>query len=259
MTSRLLRPFIALAIVASLAACGAQGTKVEIAECAEDKVVNVFAASSLTKSLTAIAAEFNKANLGCTETRLTFGASSALAEQIAAGAPANIFIAASPSSMKTAQAQMAVSSVFLRNRVVVSVSPDVYPRPRSIDDALGADSGLKWIMCALEVPCGSAGKKALDADGVTSQPVSLEPDVKSVVAKLVAKEVDAAIIYHTDVVANPGLKEIEFRDKTAATTDYMLGISKTNNTAAEAFMAYLYEKFAQKTLKNAGFDTDMSK
>lgn len=262
MASRWIRTVGALAVLAFIAGCGNAGEQVTIAECTADREVTVFAASSLAKPLTAIAGEFEKANFGCVDVRLNFGASNVLAEQIVAGAPVDLFISASTSSMDKAREQIAVSSVYLRNRVVLAFDS----KNSHIEIAKGStvaeilnDPSREWIMCALEVPCGTAGQKALDSEGVKTKPISLEPDVKSVVAKLTVGEIEFAIVYHSDVVANPGLVEISFKDSQSATTDYMLGFAKTGNTAGEALMSYLYLDFAQRTLREAGFDTDMSK
>ena len=260
MNTRLVRTVGALVLALGVSSCGAKSEQVTIAECVEP--ITIFAASSLAEPLTTIAEDFDKKNYGCDLTKLVFGASSSLAEQIKAGAPAHVFISASPASMKTAESEIAVSSVFLRNRVVLAFDSKStlvgIMQGTSVNELLNEPS-RKWIMCALEVPCGAAGKRALDAEGVTTQPISLEPDVKSVVAKLTSGEIPFAIVYHTDIVAHRLLQEIEFRDQAAATTEYMLGLTKNDNTTAQAFMSFLYLNEAQQTLRDAGFDTDMSK
>src|SRR6185436_2767484 len=60
--------------------------------------ITVFAAASLTESFTEIGKQFEAANPG-TKVTFSFGASSALAEQINAGAPADVFASASPKNM----------------------------------------------------------------------------------------------------------------------------------------------------------------
>ena len=62
--------------------------------------VTVLAAASLTESFTRIGADFEKAHPGTTVT-FSFGGSSGLAQQIVAGAPADVFAAASPATMRT--------------------------------------------------------------------------------------------------------------------------------------------------------------
>ena len=58
--------------------------------------------------------------------------------------------------------------------------------------------GVKVALCAEQVPCGAAAKKALDAAGVTLTPVTLEQDVKAALTKVKLGEVDAALVYRTD-------------------------------------------------------------
>ena len=60
---------------------------------------------------------------------------------------------------------------------------------------------LKVALCAEQVPCGAAAQKALDAAGVTLTPDTLEQDVKAALTKVRLGEVDAALVYRTDVLA----------------------------------------------------------
>ena len=51
------------------------------------------------------------------------------------------------------------------------------------------------------MPCGAAAQKVFTNAGVTVKPVTLEPDVKSVLSKVQLGEVDAGVVYVTDVLA----------------------------------------------------------
>ena len=62
-----------------------------------------------------------------------------------------------------------------------------------------AKPGVKVALCAEQVPCGAAAKKVLDAAGVKLTPVTLEQDVKAALTKVKLGEVDAALVYRTDV------------------------------------------------------------
>lgn len=201
--------------------------------------VTVFAASSLTESFTQIGKQFEKAHSGI-KIVFSFQASSTLLTQIKAGAPADIIISAEP---------FTGGSDYLVNRVVLGV-----PKTSTINKISDLNNNkVAWIQCAHEVPCGSTADAALVGEGVTSKPISLEPKVTSAVAKLLAGEVDAAIIYRTDVLANKKLRAIEFANRDAAKTTYQIAQLKKNRWAA-TFSNYLQSKAVLKQLQNRGFE-----
>ncbi len=201
--------------------------------------VTVFAASSMTESFTQVGKQFEKAHSGI-KIVFSFQASSTLITQIKAGAPADILVSAEPFSG---------GSDYLVNRVVLGV-----PKTSSITKISDLNNKkVTWIQCAHEVPCGSTADAALVGEGVTSRPISLEPKVSSAVAKLLAGEVDAAIIYRTDVLANKKLRAIEFANKDAAKTSYQIAQLSKNRWAA-SFKNYLQSKAVLKQLQNRGFE-----
>lgn len=221
---------------------------------AQNVTLTVFAASSLGQTFTTIGKAFETKHPGV-NVQFSFLASSTLATQMLAGAPVDIFASASLTDMSTVKSLVPVKVIFAANRVVLAT-----PRQNRIHINKVVDlnkPGLKWIQCARVVPCGVAADAALAAEGrVTSKPVSLEPKVSSVVAKLVSHEVDAAIIYHTDYIANQlALKEIRFKNSAAATTNYPIGVVKTSpqQTMAEAFVDMVVSAYGRKVLAEAGF------
>ena len=219
---------------------------------ASDYTVNVFAASSMTGSLTELAKSFEASHAGV-HIVFSFGASSTFAQQISNGAPAQIFASASVKAMTDAGTRMVHVQSFMSNRVVVAKPISKYVDIKTAAQILN-DPKITWIQCAHEVPCGAAADKALKADGVTTTPKSLEPDVKSVLAKLLAGEVDAAIVYHTDVVAHQELSEILFADPATATTVYQIGEVEGTDPEAAEFIAYLLGPDGQAVFSAAGFD-----
>lgn len=200
--------------------------------------VTVFAASSLNESFTQIGKQFEKAHAGV-KIIFSFQASSTLLSQIKSGAPADIFVSAEPFSG---------GKDYLINRVVLGV-----PKNSNISKISDLNGKVTWIQCAHEVPCGSTADAALVGEGVTSMPVSLEPKASSTLAKLLAGEVDAAIIYRTDVLANKKLKAIEFANRDATKTTYQIAQLRKNRWAA-TFLKYLQSKPVLKLLENKGFE-----
>ena len=201
--------------------------------------INVFAASSLTESYTQIGKQFEKAHKGI-KVNFSFQASSTLAKQIKEGAPADIFVSAEP---------FAGGSDYLINRVVLGIP--VNSPIKKISDLNGK---VIWIQCAHEVPCGAVADAALKSENVSTKPVSYEPKASSVLAKLLAGEVDAAIIYRTDMIANAKkIRAIEFNDQEGAKTTYQIAQLRKNRWAA-TFMNYLNSKEVLKIMVQKGFE-----
>ena len=216
-----------------------------------DTEIVVLAAASLTQTFTEISSKFELANPGVKVT-ISFAGSATLAEQIKQGAPVDVFASASQAAILSVANEIPNSKTFAINRVVIAY-PSANPKNIVTSQDLN-NKDLIWIQCDHQVPCGAASDKALAVDGVTAKPKSLEPDVNSVLNKLIAGEVDAAIVYLTDVFANSNLTSLEFIDKVSAATSYSIGTSSAASPAAQAFVAYVLSKSGQDVLIAAGFD-----
>ena len=217
--------------------------------------ITVFAASSLKGTFTKLGAAFEAANPG-TRIVFSFAASSALATQITSGAPADVFAAASTATMATlVSAGLASKPVtFAKNTMDIAVPPK---NPAGI--AMLADlakSGVKVALCQVAVPCGSTAAKVFKAAKITVTPVTLEPDVKSVLGKVELGEVDAGVVYVTDVLA-AGARVLGIAIPSAmnATTTYPIAAlsNSTNLALAQAFAAYVESADGQAVLVAAGF------
>jgi len=220
----------------------------------QKRTLTVFAASSLADSFTNLGKTFETANPG-TSITFSFLASSTLATQINAGAPADVFVSASNKDMQSASARALKYKDLISNRIVLAVPVKNPFKIKRIKDL--NKSGLKWIQCAHELPCGSAADAALASDGrVISKPVSLEPKASGVIAKLIQGEVDAALVYHTDVVKNhKALTEIVFSDRHASTTNYSIAIISDGKQKALArtFVDFLESPKTVLYLRRSGF------
>jgi molybdate transport system substrate-binding protein len=215
---------------------------------AREKKVTVFAASSLTETYSELGARFERSHPGV-KVLFSFQASSTLATQIKAGAPADIFVSAAPEDMKGIAVAPYYSINYLINKVVLAVP--VNSKLRKISDL---NNGVTWIQCAKEVPCGQAATRALTSDGITKPARSYEPKASSVLAKLLAAEVDAAIVYRTDVIANVKLiRAIEFSDQNAASTSYQI-VQLSKKRWAKTFYNYLNSRVALRYLQSRGFE-----
>ena len=217
--------------------------------------VNVFAAASLQETFTTLKKQFEAAHPGVIVTP-NFGASSALAQQINQGAPADVFASASQTNMdQVVQAGAASSSTpFAKNVMEIAVPPANPAGVASVNDL--AQPGLKVALCQSQVPCGSVAAKVFANAKVTVTPVSQEADVKAVLTKVQLGEVDAGVVYVTDVkAAGDKVKGVEIaRDVNASTSYPIAPLTKAPNPdAAAAFVAYVHSSEGQAVLKAGGF------
>ncbi|WP_431959067.1 molybdate ABC transporter substrate-binding protein [Actinacidiphila sp. bgisy160] len=218
--------------------------------------VTVFAAASLKESFTELGKEFEAAHPD-TKVTFNFGGSDALAAGITSGAPADVFAAASPKTMQIvtdAKAAAGEPATFARNQLEIAVVPGNPKDVSSLKDL--TKSGIKVALCAKEVPCGAAARKALDGAGLRLTPVSYEQDVKSALTKVELKEVDASVVYKTDVEAAAGKVEgVEFPESAGAVNDYPIVLLKDapNAGPANAFIALVRSDEGKKVLTETGF------
>ncbi|GGO21273.1 molybdate ABC transporter substrate-binding protein [Micromonospora parathelypteridis] len=218
--------------------------------------VTVFAAASLTESFTTIGKDFEAANPGVKVT-FSFAGSSALATQINQGAPADVFASAAPTNMKVvtdAGNGDGTPTTFVKNQLVIAVPKGNPNGVTGLTDLTKPDA--KVALCAEQVPCGAAAKKALDAANVKVTPVTLEQDVKAALSKVKLGEVDAALVYRTDAkAAAADVDGIEFPESAKAINDYPIILLKNapNRTAAQAFIAYVLADTGKSVLTATGF------
>ena len=215
--------------------------------------VTVFAAASLTESFAEIEAAFEAAHPNV-DVVLNFGGSSGLATQIVEGAPADVFAAASPSTMDTVvDAGLAMAPVNFATNVLELVVPAGNPGGvTSLADLANPD--LTVALCAVEVPCGAAAAKALEAAGVVASVDTYEQDVKAVLTKVELGEVDAGLVYVTDVqVAGDEVEGIELPDAPIVAYPIALVSDSTNPEAARAFIEWVLSEDGQSVLAAAGF------
>jgi molybdate transport system substrate-binding protein len=219
--------------------------------------VTVLAASSLTEAFGELGDELEAQHPG-TRVRFSFAASSELATQITAGAPADVFASASPSTMdQVVPAGDAAGdpTVFVRNRLEIAVPAG---NPAGVSGLVDlADKSLTIALCAPEVPCGAAAETAFEAAGITPAPDTLEPDVKATLAKVSLGEVDAALVYRTDVIAaGDDVEGIDFPESADAVNDYpVVALAEAPNAeGAEAFVYLVLSDEGRAVLEAAGFE-----
>ncbi|MFD4790872.1 molybdate ABC transporter substrate-binding protein [Streptomyces sp. NPDC058459] len=254
---------VGVAALLALSACsnsdGSTPAKADGSGSASPKLsgtVTVFAAASLKESFTALGRQFEQQHPG-TEVAFNFGGSDTLAASITGGAPADVFAAASPKTMKIVTDRKGTTSApssFARNQLEIATEPGNPGKVASLKDL--TDPKLKVVLCDKTVPCGAAAQKVLTAGGVKLTPVSYEQDVKAALNKVELKEADASLVYKTDVKSAGGKVEgVEFPESEGAINDYPIAPLKNapNAGAAAAFIALVKSPEGQKVLTQAGF------
>ncbi len=245
MTHRRMQLTAAVCAALLLAACGAdvRGS------------ITVFAAASLTDAFEELGSAFEATNPEV-RVELNFAASSALREQILAGAPADVFASADESNMaQVVEAGAATEpSPFAANQLQIAVPANNPAGVTGLSDF--ADGDLLIGLCAEEVPCGRFGREALAAAGVTPAIDTNEPDVRSLLTKLRSGDLDAGIVYRTDVLAAgdavegieiPAAQNVDARGSIAALA------AAANPGGAGAFVAFVLSAEGREILASQGF------
>lgn len=184
------RVALPLLLLLPLTACGA----------ADEQTLTVLAASSLTGVLQDLEKEFEEAHPGV-DVRLVLGSSATLVEQVRQGAPADVLVTADQPTMDRAERAGLLRThprVFASNVLVVAVPRNgaKVHRVRDLESAR-----VRYVACVPTAPCGTSVAPLLRSAKVTRRPVSEEPDARATLARLLSGDVDAAIVYRTDVKA----------------------------------------------------------
>jgi molybdate transport system substrate-binding protein len=255
---RVLLLALAVALGSLLSACGG-GTQPTARNDgvagSSSETITVLAAASLTEAFTQIGKDFEAKNPGSTVS-FSFGSSATLATQIVQGAPADIFAAASPATMKVVSDAGAANppTSFASNTLQIAVVKGNPHKIKGLNDF--ADDGRRIALCAPQVPCGSAAIKIFAAAKIVPKPDTLEQDVKAVLQKISSDEVDAGLVYRTDVIAAADTVDgIEFPHAQQAINSYPIAALRDSKSPAQAqaFVDYVLSAEGQAVLERAGF------
>ena len=120
-----------------------------------------------------------------------------------------------------------------------------------------AKSSVKVALCQPQVPCGAVAAEVFKNAGITVKPVTLETDVDSVVTQVETGNVDAGMVYVTNVLsAGSKLKGITIPADVNASTLYPIATIKGSKHAsiAKEFVDYVLSPAGQQVLTAAGFE-----
>lgn len=231
--------------------------------------LTVFAAASLTEAFTEIGRQFDAANGSITT--FSFAGSQQLAQQIAQGAPADIFASANRAQMdnviESGQVISGTQQVFVRNRLVVIYPADNPAQLATLKDLAKPD--LRLLLAAKEVPVGqysldflqkaseSAQFTATYSETVLANVVSYEENVRAVLSKVQLGEADAGIVYTSDITRDAAeqVGRIEIPDDLNTIASYPIApiADSPNAGLGQRFIEYVLGSEGQAILEQYGF------
>ena len=268
---------LALAMVVTLAACGETTTPTEPqTDAAESVELIVFAAASMTETLTELGNQYMAENENVTIV-FNFDSSGTLKTQIQEGADCDVFISAGQKQMNqldiTADASVNTEGLdfvlegtrfdILENKVALAV-PDGNPAGiNSYDDMIAglSDSSVMLAMGNADVPVGQYTQKILayyslvEEDLAAAGSITYGTNIKEVTTQVSEAAVDCGIIYQTDAFS-AGLTVVD-----TATAEMcgqviypaaVLNISE-NAEAAKGFLQFLTSDAADAVFTHVGF------
>jgi molybdate transport system substrate-binding protein len=238
-------------------------TMMLIAPMATGQDVTVFAAASLRRGLDAVAAAWQTASGG--QATISYGTTLSLAQQIDAGAPADVFISGDPDWMDYLDGRGVIKSSttvkLLANRLVL-VAParsDVAIKLAPGVDLAQALSGRRLAMPNVEtLPGGRSGKQALMALGAWEhvvKHVTQTESMRSAVALVAAGQAALGIVYITEAVGDPGIRIVDtFPEETHAPIVYQAAETAASADGdAAMFLDFLRTRTAAELFEARGF------
>ncbi|MCB9010937.1 MAG: molybdate ABC transporter substrate-binding protein [Actinobacteria bacterium] len=164
-----------------------------------ERTLTILAASSLGDVFEGLGAEFERRHDGV-RVVVAVESSTTLALQAAEGAPGDVLATADAVAMERAVDGGAVAgpAVGVASNRMVLVAPAGNPGAvAGIDDL----RRVRFARCVVSAPCGRLAVTVLGANGVEVAPISEEPNVRAVLARVVDGEVDAGLVYRSDALA----------------------------------------------------------
>lgn len=219
--------------------------------------VRVFAAASLTNVFQELERSFEMSNDDL-NIELNIAGSSALRSQILDGAPADVFASANEETMRQVIEGGAVTtqpSIFATNRLVIAVEADNRNEIRGLTDF--ERSELFIGLCLADVPCGALAEVAMTEAGIEPQVDSFELDVRALVTKISEGELDAGLVYITDVLADDAVTGIELPSAGKTVASYPIATVDDGpaGQAADRFVDFVLSEDGRTILAEFGFGT----
>jgi len=221
----------------------------------ESQVSTVFAASSMTDFVEDILLHFDERG-SVPRPQVNIAGSGTLLLQVDEGAQVDLVILAGRQHME----QLLESGNFLPSRdfavtsLALIVAPRLANRGLSVDDLWSGS--FQGAMCVLSAPCGQLAMDFGQSFRLEMQGLSLEPNVRAVLAKVERGEVDFGLVYETDFRSSTSdVTKIVDSGTEEFSTTYSLAISKNpmNRSQVDTLVKKMTGELGRQTLSELGF------
>ena len=222
--------------------------------------ITVSAAASLTDAFRELGPAFEAARPGVS-VRFNFAASGALLQQIAQGAPVDVFVSADQETMDRGADRKLIDNAsrrnFATNALVVIEPARGGPGLQSLQDLAGAKVTKLAVGKVATVPAGRYARQLLDAAGLWAQlqPRIVQADsVRQVLDYVARGEVEAGFVYRTDAARTAEVRVVMVPPGSVAVSYPVAVVADSRQqAAARDFVAFLFTDAAQQTLARHGF------
>ena len=251
--NKIARALVAMALVVGL---GALFPGASVAATKPSGQLTVSAAASLTDVFPVIADAFKK-RFPDTDISFNFAGSSTLMNQVIAGAPVDVVASASEPIMQIGIDMDLVSRPFLfaKNSMAIAVPAGNPANIKSLSDL--QQEGVLLGVCDTAVPCGSAAAELFTKNEISVVPVTRELDVRSLLGKVISGDLDAGIVYESDVKsAEDTIEYIEIPAKNNVMTTYPVAAvaDSKNLKLAQRFVNFVrFSTASRGILRTFGF------
>ena len=244
---------ILAAVLTVVLACAACGGSPDGSSPRRELLVS--AAASLTQAFREMETGFER-TAPEVDVILNLSGSSLLREQILSGAPVGVFASANPEIMQQVAEAGYLDGphrVFALNRMIIAVPAGNPAGIRGLDDL--ADEDLAVGLCIPTVPCGDFARHVLAKAGVRPVVDTEEPNVRALLTKVEAAELDVAVVYVTDITASDGVEGIPIPDGYNVTAEYPISVvtGSPDPASAEAFVSFVLSAEGRRILDRHGF------
>lgn len=186
------------------------------------------------------------------------GSSAALRRQILEGAPVDVLATADTFNMDRVVEHGEVATepeVFASNRMEIVVPAGNPARITGLDDF--SDEKLLIGLCAETAPCGVFAREVLENAGVVASIDSNEPDVRALLTKVGGGDLDAGIVYVTDVLSSGEVEGLAIPQDVNVLTDYPIAAiaDGPNPAMAALFVEFVLSEQGRVILDRYGFSS----
>ena len=223
--------------------------------------LTVSAAASLTQAFQEICAQFESQNPE-TKVKFNFGASGPLMQQIANGAPVDVFASADTDTMDKAVAKGVVAAadvkIFTTNKLVLIVPVQSKANLQQLADLKKPEFKRLAMGTPASVPAGSYAKDALEKAGLwleLKDKIINTTNVRQALDYVSRDEVDAGFVYASDALLMQDKVKVAFQVQTPTPIQYPIAKvgGSTQQSAAQKFIEFLQTPKAQAILKKHSF------